>query len=265
MTLLVSWLGVDSRKPASIYIASDSRISWGKSQRWDYGRKVFAFRNSPDILGYCGDVIFPTQVLSQIIELGDNNLLFSDKSDCKSKFEAIKEQFIKSLNKYPKSVLANNHVAVLHASRDEKHNFSCRKIEWNRGNWNFEEARFLDFSDKLLVLGSGKKEFIEKFHGYEKSSNQKTSRAVFHCLNDTLTNIKDEYCGGAPQLVGLYRIGNGRSFGMIHTKKRYFLGMEVSKKQDLGEVEWRNELFERCDGKTMAILPTAQRQPNPLK
>jgi hypothetical protein len=76
MTLLVSWLGVDTHGIASAYIASDSRVSWGRETNFDHGRKVFAFRSSPDILGYCGDVLFPTMVLSQITEIADNGLLF---------------------------------------------------------------------------------------------------------------------------------------------------------------------------------------------
>ena len=265
MTLLLSWLGYDSRKISSLYIASDSRISWGKTQKWDFGRKVYAFKNSPDILGYCGDVVFPTQVLSQIIELGDSGLLFNNQASCKDKFEAIKNKFFHSLLQYPKNLLSGNYVAILHASRDEKNNFSCRKIEWYKGCWQFEEAKFGEYSDKLVVLGSGKSEFIEKYKKYEISENRKTSRAVFHCLCDTLTNIKDLYCGGSPQLVGLYNIGNGRNYGVIHENKRYFLGTEVPKIKHFEDVEWRNELFERCSGNTMKILQNAKKQPNVVK
>lgn len=41
MTLLASWIAVDSRKPSSIYILSDSRISWGSAAKFDFGKKVF--------------------------------------------------------------------------------------------------------------------------------------------------------------------------------------------------------------------------------
>jgi hypothetical protein len=67
MTLLVSWAGVDTHGTASAYIAADSRISWGNPAVFDHGRKVYALRSSPDILGYCGDVLFPAIVLSQIV------------------------------------------------------------------------------------------------------------------------------------------------------------------------------------------------------
>lgn len=267
MTLIVSWLGVDSRGPASIYLASDSRISWGENSRWDNGRKVFGFKNHPDLLGYCGDVLFPSQVLSQIITLGDEGLLFCENSTCKQKFEAIKEKFVQIFQTFPyseKSIIGD-YLAVIHASRDNKNNFSCHVIEWYRGKgWSGRKLVFSDHSNKLIVLGSGRDEFLVKYEKYWHSSNKKTSRALFHCLCDTLSNIKDSYCGGAPQLVGLYRIENARNYGIIYNKRRYFLGVDISNLNNFNIVEWRNELFERCDGETMKILPKAQKQPNPF-
>lgn len=66
MTTLISWVGVDQRAPASLYIAADSRITWG-SEHWDRGAKTFASPTTPDVLGYCGDVLFPALVLPQFI------------------------------------------------------------------------------------------------------------------------------------------------------------------------------------------------------
>jgi len=101
MTLLVSWLAVDSRRPSTVYIAADSRISWNESVKFGYGKKVFAFRNSPDILGYCGDVLFPLIVLSQLVELADAGSLFGDSCNCDAKFEAVREYLELSLSRYP--------------------------------------------------------------------------------------------------------------------------------------------------------------------
>lgn len=268
MTLLLSWLGVDSRAPASIYIASDSRISWPGITSWDYGRKVFAFKNHPDILGYCGDVFFPSQVLSQIVDIGDQGLLFDNDSPCKAKFEAIKEKVIQIFSSYPSDQqnIMGDSLSILHASRDIKKQFFCHLIEWTRGKgWSGREAKFSDYSDQLMVLGSGRTEFLRKFEEYWKSENKKTSRAVFHCFCDTLSSIKDQYCGGTPQLVGLYRIENAKSFGIIHSKRRYFLGVDITNLKNFNHIDWRNELFERCDGYSMKRLKGAQSQPNPLK
>jgi hypothetical protein len=71
MTLVVSWIGIDSRKISSLYIASDSRISWGNQAKFDSGQKVFGCKNHPIIIGYCGDVLFPSIVINQLIDLAD--------------------------------------------------------------------------------------------------------------------------------------------------------------------------------------------------
>ena len=73
MTSFVAWVGVDARGPASIYLASDSRISWVDPDKtfetWDYGRKLFASKKYPEIFGYFGDTLFPSQMLGQVLDL----------------------------------------------------------------------------------------------------------------------------------------------------------------------------------------------------
>ena len=90
MTTLFSWTGIDTHGPASIYIASDSRISWGKNATWDAGRKLFASKNFPEIFGYCGSVSFPIQILGQLIEHIDDGLLLSESDSIEIKIEKIK-------------------------------------------------------------------------------------------------------------------------------------------------------------------------------
>lgn len=87
-----------------------------------------------------------------------------------------------------------------------------------------------------------------------------------HCFTDTLANIQDRYCGGSPQLVGLIRkpLTYGISFGIISEKRRYYLGMQIPNNACFTNVEWRNNLFEICDGGTKNIKEGAAHQPNPL-
>lgn len=108
MTLIASFIGVDCKfpkpKPASIYIVSDSRISWGEKAKFDNGRKVFGCKNSPDIFGYCGDVLFPSIVLNQIADIADQGLLFEPNWTCKEKFQAVVNKlighYVKTLGAY---------------------------------------------------------------------------------------------------------------------------------------------------------------------
>lgn len=63
MTALVAWVGADSRGPASLNIAADSRITWrpenSSAHHWDQGKKVFASSSVPLVIGFVGDVLFP--------------------------------------------------------------------------------------------------------------------------------------------------------------------------------------------------------------
>lgn len=272
MTLLVSWIGVDSHGTASAYIAADSRVSWGKIAQFDHGRKVFAFRSSPDILGYCGDVLFPTMVLSQIAEMADSKLLFPEDASPKERFEAIKEKLVQQFYQYPRMVkeITASVLKIIHFSRDSKDNlkFECRLIEWTRGNgWAGANIPMPKMSNVLFSLGSGAKEFNDNLVRYKEGPDSGTSRSVFHCFCDTLFNIKDKQCGGAPQLVGIYRKpkSSAISFGIIKNKQRYFLGAPVDNNVEYGAIEWRNDLFELCDGKTMCKIEKAQRQPDLLR
>src|SRR5680860_817318 len=82
MTLIISWVGVDDnkegKKPASLYIASDSRYSWGNSAKYDYGIKVFGSSRFPEIFGFCGDVLIPSIILGQLLPQIDLIIIFKN-------------------------------------------------------------------------------------------------------------------------------------------------------------------------------------------
>lgn len=267
MTLLLSWLAVDSRRPSSLYIASDSRLSWGNTSKYDQGKKVFSFRNSPDIIGYCGDVLFPTVSLNQLISMADDNLLFAAGDNCDTKFNKIKTHLQAQLKLYPSTPgIIDNTVQILYGSRDSSHVFHLYNLTWHRREnmWYDEKLAIPDYSNTLTVLGSGRNEFLDKLKLYQRSDIGKTSRAIFQCFCDTLNNIQNKYCGGSPQLVGLFQKGNGLNFGIIWNGRRYFSGAEIPYNPNLDVIQWRNEEFEICSGDTMKKVEKAQRQPNPL-
>lgn len=273
MTLLVSWIGIDTHGTSSIYIASDSRITWENSAKFDLGRKVFAFSKWPDILGYCGDVLFPSIVLNQIVELADSGLLFSPNDSCEQKFEAIIKKMNDLFSAYPALQVGfeKNSLQVIHASRAPNDNkkYFCRSIRWSQKQrrWLAEEISMPQVSDVLLVSGSGKKEFDENYVRYQLGPNRDTSRNVFHCFCDTLNHIKDPTVGGAPQIVGVYRKpgSSAISIGVIYKQSRFFLGAKIDNLHSFENIVWRNENFEQCDGKTMKKLDKAQPQPDPLR
>src|SRR5277367_1315248 len=116
MTSLIAWIAVDQKAPSALYLASDSRISWGSSRaRWDAGRKLFLCRKYPDIFGYSGGVVFPSLVLGQITEAADSGLLFlnSDPAEERHKrfLTAIKASFVRTQN------ALTGDFEILHGSR----------------------------------------------------------------------------------------------------------------------------------------------------
>lgn len=207
MTLLASWVSIDSRRPAAIYIMSDSRISCGNTAKFDFARKVFACKNSTDNFRYCGDLLFPSIVLGQLVDIIDLGVLLKPAATCEQKFEIVFSELVRLFKVYPKNAgITSDALEIIHACRDPNQNFFARKMRWEKhtGLWKASSVTFDDYSNKLFIAGSGAREFNEKFKGYLLSENKKTSRALFHCFWDTLKNIKDRYCGGAPQMVVRY-------------------------------------------------------------
>jgi len=266
MTLLISWIGKDSRKISSFYIASDSRISWNKKTSYDYGQKVFTFQNSADILGYCGDVLFPIITINQILDMEKNKLLFKPDFSATERSEILYTELRNKFNEYPSQEVMADSLEIIHISRDNTTDFSCNIYKWQKKNgWSKDKIEIPTYSDKVIILGSGKDEFYKGYLDYLRGNSGKTSRSLFQCLCHSLLKINDFQCGGAPQLVGLYNSFNGKDFGIVYEGKRYFLGRELVNSEIINNIEWRNELFERCDGNSAMILYGAQRQPDELR
>ena len=90
------------KRPLQMGIADFTAAIAIQFASFDQGRKVFAFSNWPDILGYCGDVLFPLIALNQIVQLGDSGLLFESGYTSKQKFQAIVDKLNHLFAEYPK-------------------------------------------------------------------------------------------------------------------------------------------------------------------
>ncbi len=263
MTSLIAWVGVDNRGAASLYFASDSRISWPGKEMWDHGRKLFACRRRPHIFGYCGDVLFPTQTLSQITEMIDSDLIASESVS--SYAERIVSILESAFRTYPSA--AKQKFDVLYCMREGEHmqsRFHVRQITLDTSG----SAKILPFqlpsqSEVLAILGSGSQSVQARLDEWAASDSRGTSRAVFSAFCDSLRSGADPLSGGPPQLVGLWRKSPPQTFGMIWQQRRYFYGLEASAPTSQDGVQWFNDLFEICDPITLARKPGAQPQPRP--
>lgn len=264
MTSLTAWVGVDPRGPASVYFASDSRLSWPDSGKWDCGRKLFACRRHPLILGYCGDVVFPSQALSQATEMIDAGLLCNPTErplECSS---TILSFLSRAFESYPQS--ARQDFSVLCCVREGEYlpsKFHIWSLNFKRsGTSQVSELGLPTHSDTVAVLGSGADSVKRRLANWQKSEVRGTSRAVFSAFCDSLKSGGDARSGGPPQLTGLWRRGGGQRFGIVWGGKAYLYGMEVDQASD-GDLHWYNDLFEVCDPRTLTRASTAQPQPRP--
>jgi hypothetical protein len=257
MTSLAAWPGIDSRGLSTLYIVADSRISWpGSSHHWEFGAKVFASSSTPDIFGFYGDVLVPSMVLPRLVE----GPILTSISDAQDRHDTFVRALRQSANALPSG--RRGTFGVLHGGRLGSGMKSKRFLwhtQWTaRGGWSDMPVLLDDVSALTIVLGSGER-VVTKHSDAAQNELGAFSRSVFTGFCDALVSTEDPFSGGAPQLVGLYRQGSGMHFGTIFRGKTYYRGLEAAQ-FSLPKVEWRNELFERCDS-SGSRLDDAQAQP----
>ncbi|WP_374163843.1 hypothetical protein [Arcticibacter sp. MXS-1] len=268
MTLLATWVGVDNSKfgyrPSAIYITTDSQFSTSIKETFSEGRKTFAMLKHPDIFGYCGDVLFPTIVIGQLIDEADRGLLFKSNCSVEEKASIVFEAIKNAISVYPPSWTAGSFV-IVYCTRDVEKVFHCYRISWRtRTEAVIEKLPLPDRSGLVTVEGYRHKEAKQRFeseYNVSKNNNHGTSRTVYHWFTETLEGNTAYQIGKVPQIVALYRNGPARAIGIISNNERFISGRKVTSIENLNFVEWRNELFERYDAVKLKLLEAAQRQP----
>jgi hypothetical protein len=141
--------------------------------------------------------------------------------------------------------------------------FRLWRLDWSSAlGWSDLAVEIPTESALVLTVGSGVS-VVTNWNNEWRRRLGRTSRSVFGAFCDALRSKADPRTGGAPQLVGLYRAEAARIFGVLSEGKRFICGLEVPDSSALSTVEWRNELLERCDGRTLQRFNGAQRQPSP--
>ena len=259
MTTLVAWTKVTSGRANAVYLASDSRITWGgPKSRWDAGRKLFACRTSADIFGFCGDLVFPSQILSQIVDLADSGLLFNSNARSVRRHAAVVAA-IKTSNDRRHNA-PDRDFEILHVSRQGEGDSAAFKA-WlvsyvaNSSSWEDREIKLQPVTagqgaPTFAAFGSGGSEIKRKLQRSTVSGEQASNRAVFTALTSSLADGDDARSGPPPQLIGLYSSGPGRSFGIVHEGNRYLHGLPAGAIHS-GRLEWRDQDFQAIDGATL--------------
>ena len=273
MTLIASWVATDDKpegkKISAVYFCADSRISWTAFGKvYDMGKKVYACKDYPEIFCFCGDVDFPMGTLQSLIAEIDNGLLFDANSPFEEK-KAIVADFVRqSLQQYPKEVLMQT-FKIYHASCIGG-SFYMAKYVYDGNDYIVEDVELPVQSTKVFSDGSGS-ELFETMWGEANRdcvNEQNTSRNVYNCFSLTIEEASKypndrnlNMVGGAPQLVGLYRKGGTKLYGIVKNGERYIQGRMVAYNPCLDKIEWRNDCFERVNPQTLELLEGAQPQP----
>lgn len=277
MTSLLVWFASDVKTaagsfvPASVYIASDSRVTWDDGRiSWDRGKKVFASSTSPEIFGYCGDTRFAALAISQIIGAIDAGYLFHPDDSALTKLLKVKQLIGMAWETFPQEHLVCE-TSIVHVTR-EGSNVASRF--WMQEHLLPKSPKSLamhspaaamaplgEWSRAWLARGSGGAHVLDSIEVWNRRySDRHTSRSVFKAFCEAIDSSPDKFSGGPPQLASLFRIGAGRPHGVIWKNRRYFEGLPTVSQTAKTGVPWRNNSFEIVDPKTKSLAAGAPRQ-----
>ncbi len=279
MTTLVAFVGVDDRRPSSAYLVADSRLSWGGGQTWDAATKLFVSRRHPELFGFCGDALLPSQVLARLVEAVDSGVVVEDGASPEARSERIAQTLSGIVASYPAQHLAGgtNVIHVLRHGRGMAATFHFAILRLKVGGsgrpsyWESEPLTTRsDVSHVVYVGGSGRDAFERALRRWNEAlsgeTRKRTSRAIFSAFCDAVGSGDDPKTGGPPQAAVVYRGSPGgvaaRHIGIISDGVRYFIGAPLDREPPVN-IEWRDELFQVCDGKTGKRRTDAQPQPRP--
>jgi hypothetical protein len=269
MTTLIAWVAYDQRRPSSFYLASDSRITWGSQHhRWDAGRKLFACRNSPDLFGYAGDVVFPCLCLSQVVDALDNGLLVTEEASPSERADAVYNAIQTSFGR--RHNVIERDFTIFHATRENEGvntNFHFWSIEFisESKTWSRTEVLIGDRTNIVKSAGSGGKSAEQHAALWTSYLDPGLSRSIFSGFCDHLEKKEDPLSGGAPQLVGLYLKGPAKNFGIVSGGQPFLYGLPVVPNMSSASLEWRDTLLQRVDGQTLKLVSGSQRHARPTQ
>jgi hypothetical protein len=272
MTTLIAWVaftdtGERPELARAVYVASDSRITWESSgHRWDAGRKLFSPHEQPHLFGYCGDVVFPSLVLGQIISAIDQGILFDPSDSADRKHQVILESIMAS-HDCPHDV-GEQDFSILHVVRRSAWPataFSGWVIRYRAKtrDWSSEVLPFPTKTGLLIALGSGAGMAKAHTRRWNESDVGGMSRAIFSAFCETISASKNKLSGGPPQLSGLYGEGPPKTFGVIQNGSPFFHGLPLKREMALSNIEWRDELFQTIDPISLSAAKGARRFARP--
>lgn len=252
MTTMVAWIATNLGAPGAVYLASDSRITWGGAgSRWDAGRKLFACRQSADIFGYYGDAFFPSQLLGQITAVVDLGLMFNPQTGSEKRHACVVAAMEASHARHHN--VRDAEFTILHISRHGEGttaSFRAWTTRYRGARSGWEDSAVELNASAPLVFGSGAARLSEKISRRLPADERETNAIVFSTFCETLVRQSDSRSGGVPQLVGLFAQRPAQTIGIIHEGVRYLHGLPAGPIHS-GRLEWRDQGFQAIDGRSL--------------
>lgn len=217
-------------------------------------------------MGYCGEALFCSQQLSQIVTFIDSCSSFEDDMDPHERSAMIFDLIRNSFGRYPRKFSLPS-FSILHLTRRKKYSFCAFNIKWSKiKGWSMDEIPVGSSSSLIVVDGSGAAGY-KSLHktDVETSDFGRNSRGYFYALHRFISSNTDPATGGPPQISCIYNVGAAKRLGTIYKGERYIYGLHIPEGKNLNNVRWVNETLENCDGIVLKRLSTAQPQPIPTK
>jgi hypothetical protein len=208
LTSIAVLAAADQRAPSAVYLLSDSRLVWsgGKAGAWDHGRKTFFSRNTPDVFAFCGDALFPSMVLPQVVDLLDAQFAVPVGASFDARFDALQGFLSLAVRSYP---VARSAITILHAGRDNSgmtSKFRVGALAWSAETSRWRR-RLIDTPQRgsglLLPHGSSTPSIRRALSSWQGAPQADTSRAAFRSFVQALKSELDPSSGGPPQMVGV--------------------------------------------------------------
>lgn len=200
MTSLVAVLAVDQRGPSSLYIMTDSRITWkGYVGEWDAGQKTYFSASTPHIFGFCGNASFPPSVARQLTEHLDCGVIDTKRDP------AVTHAQIGGLVDWALSNATNrffDKFSLFHGCREGdlmQSRFRLWQTEYYQStNRTYDKEINIrsDVSCLAHIDGSGAAVIGQLKDRWKGTEAESTSRAAIWTFCEALASGTDKYTGG---------------------------------------------------------------------
>lgn len=251
-----------------MYFASDSRLSWDKDKTWDCGQKVYASSIAPEIFGFTGYAALPQSIINKACQLIDRGLRSSnDEASIEGRADWLHALAQREAEKHPQ--IGDENFTIFYGVRighgmPGRSSFHLNAYAWDSRlkQLTHTTVPMPSYSAVLQISGTGSSSLDKINRIWQASDQGGTSRTMFSAFCDALKAGEDPRSGGEPQLIGIYREGPAKMFGVVTKNGPSFQGQLDTSLSHATEIEWRDTLFQRVDAQGR-VLKKAQRHARP--